>query len=176
MFGEVGAQAQVRHGVDIRIGDIGAVVEAAAAADPGAEHVAFQPDHDRAVLPIVAAGDTAKHAARFNCGARLREVEIAGCPSKRSANPPPGEEILCCGRRLIEKRRRPGIDDVGTENGARDPAPAANAAAKTKAWSHRVRKTDSLTIGGSIRYRIGAESRRGQALTVPGYGSTLTKR
>ena len=33
---------------------------------------------------------------------------------------------------------------------------AANAAAKTKAWSYRVRKTDSLTIGGSVRYRVGA--------------------
>ena len=60
--------------------------------------------------------------------------------------------------------------------GLETAAPAANAAAKAKAWSHRVGKTDSLTIGGSIRYRIGAESRRGQALTVPGYGSTLTKR
>ena len=49
---------------------------------------------------------------------------------------------------------------------------AANAAAKTKAWSYRVRKTHSLTIGGSVRYRVGAELRptkrsRSQGMGVP---------
>ena len=118
--GDAGPQAQVRHSVHIRIGDIGAVIEATAAADPGAEHIALDPNHDRAVLPIIAAGDATKHAARLDRGARLREVEIAGGTPERSADPPAGKEILCRGRRLVEKRRRPAIDDVGTESGTRD--------------------------------------------------------
>jgi len=57
--------------------------------------------------------------------------------------------------------------------GLETAAPAANTAAKTKAWSHRVRKTDSLTIGGSVRYRVGAELRRAKRSRSQGMGVPL---
>src|SRR5262245_46684073 len=57
--------------------------------------------------------------------------------------------------------------------GLETAAPAANAVAKTKAWSHRVRKTDSLTIRGSVRHRVDAESRRAKRARSQGMGVPL---
>src|SRR5262245_24493865 len=118
--GNAGPQAQVCHGVDIRVYTVGAVVEGLAAVDPCSERIALKSDNDRTALPIIAGGDAAKHAARLDRCARLREVEIAGSAAERSADPPAREKILRCRRLLVEQRRRPGIDDVGTENGTRD--------------------------------------------------------
>src|SRR6476661_1657889 len=43
--------------------------------------------------------------------------------------------------------------------GLETAALAVNTAARTTAWSNRVRKTDSLTIGGPVRCSVGAELR-----------------
>jgi hypothetical protein len=56
-YGHAGTQPQIGHGVDVGISDIGAVVEASAAADPGPQGIAFEAYDDRTVLPILAAGD-----------------------------------------------------------------------------------------------------------------------
>ena len=133
------------------------------------KRIAFKADHDRSALPIVASGDAAEHAARVDRGARLREVEIGGRAAKRSADPPPGKEVRRHRRgRLLEQRRRPAIDHVGTEDGTRDRGAGHQHGSERQCL---VRSCTQNRLPSRLEARSVTASARhalDQALTVPG--------
>ena len=133
-YGHAGAQAQIGHGVDVGIGDIGAVVEASAAADPGRKGIAFEADDDRTVLPIPAAGDATNTP--------LESIDVLDCEkSKLAAAPPkvppihqPAKRFGDTGGGASERSGGgPSLMTSALRTGLETAALAVNAAAKARA-------------------------------------------